>query len=385
MHYVKESKQLKLLCSQFNNAKHLTIDTEFIREKTYWPKLCLIQIYDGKEKVIIDPLEKNLNLDPFFKILNNKKIIKIFHSGRQDIEIFYNLTKKIPKNIFDTQIAAMVCGFGDSIGYEALVSQILKKKVDKTSRFTNWSNRPLSKKQINYAISDVTYLFDIYPIIRDQIVKNNRENWLKEELTILTSKSTYDLNPNDSWKRLKIKSLNNNSIGILVQLSKWREKKAQERNLPRGNIIRDEVIYEVCSSQPKNEKDLNNLRSLNRKGSLKKEYINEILQLVEDGKSMQQSDLPKIKPPKRLPMGISSKVSILKILLDTVSEKYGVAQKLIANRNDLQELILDDKANIKTLKGWRYEIFGKKALDFKNGKIAIKMKDDKVLLEDCDK
>ena len=383
MHYVKESKQLKKLCKQFNNAKHLTIDTEFIREKTYWPKLCLIQIYDGKEKVIIDPLEKNLDLDPFFKILNDKKIIKIFHAGRQDIEIFYNLTKKIPKNIFDTQIAAMVCGFGDSIGYDTLVSQILKKKIDKTSRFTNWSNRPLSKKQIDYAISDVTYLFDIYPIIRDQIVKNNRENWLKEELAILTSKSTYDLNPDDSWKRLKIKSLNKNSVGILVQLSKWREKKAQERNLPRGNIIRDEVIYEVCSSQPKNEGDFNNLRSFNRKGSLKKEYINEIIQAVKNGKSMNQSDLPNIQPQKRLPTGISSKISILKILLDTVSEQYGVAQKLIANRNDLQELILDDKANVKTLKGWRYEIFGKKALDFKNGKIAIKMKDDKVLLEDC--
>ena len=383
MTLIKDTQSLFTFCKPLHETEFITVDTEFMREKTYWPELCLIQVAGPESFAAIDPQAADIELTPLFNLLNNANVTKVFHAARQDLEIFLHLMDELPKQVFDTQIAAMVCGFGDSIGYDTLVSQILKKKIDKTSRFTNWSNRPLSKKQINYAISDVTYLFDIYPIIRDQIIKNNRENWLKEELAIITSKSTYDLNPDDSWKRLKIKSLNKNSVGILVQLSKWREKKAQEKNLPRGNIIRDEVIYEVCSSQPKNDGYFNNLRSFNRKGSLKKEYINEILQAVKDGKSMNQSDLPIIKPQKRLPTGISSKISILKILLDTVSEQYGVAQKLIANRNDLQELILDDKANVKTLKGWRYEIFGKKALDFKNGKIAIKMKDDKVLLEDC--
>jgi len=382
MHYVKETNHLNELCSKLNKSEFLSIDTEFIREKTYWPKLCLIQVFNGEEKIIIDPLAKDIDLKSFFDILNNREIVKVFHSGRQDIEIFYNLTKKIPQNIYDTQIAAMVCGFGDSIGYENLVSQLLEKKIDKTSRLTNWSNRPLSKKQINYAISDVTHLFEIYPIIRDKIVSNKRENWLKEEIKILISKKTYELNPNDSWKRLKYRNLSKNSIGILIELSKWREIKAQEKDVPRGNIIRDDAIYELCSAQPKNIEDLNNLRSFNRKGGLRKEFAEEILLTIKKGKSIKKEKLPKIKPTKRLPMGISSKVSILKILLDSISEEYGVAQKLIANKNDLQELVLNDKADIKTLKGWRYKVFGKKAIDFKNGKISIKMKNDKVILEE---
>ena len=382
MHYIKETNHLNELCSKLNKSEFLSIDTEFIREKTYWPKLCLIQVFNGEEKIIIDPLAKDIDLKSFFEILNNKEIVKIFHSGRQDIEIFYNLTKKIPQNIYDTQIAAMVCGFGDSIGYENLVSQLLGKKIDKTSRLTNWSNRPLSKKQINYAISDVTHLFEIYPIIRDKIISNKRENWLKEEIKILISKKTYELNPNDSWKRLKYRNLSKNSIGVLIELSKWREIKAQKKDVPRGNIIRDDAIYELCSAQPKNIEDLNNLRSFNRKGGLRKEFAEEILSAIEKGKSIKKEKLPKIKPPKRLPMGISSKVSILKILLDNISEEYGVAQKLIANKNDLQELVLNDKADIKTLKGWRYKVFGKKAIDFKNGKISIKMKNDKVILEE---
>ena len=382
MHYIKETNHLNELCSKLNKSEFLSIDTEFIREKTYWPKLCLIQVFNGEDKIIIDPLAKDIDLKSFFEILNNKKIVKIFHSGRQDIEIFYNLTKKIPQNIYDTQIAAMVCGFGDSIGYENLVSQLLGKKIDKTSRLTNWSNRPLSKKQINYAISDVTHLFEIYPIIRDKIISNKRENWLKEEIKILISKKTYELNPNDSWKRLKYRNLSKNSIGVLIELSKWREIKAQKKDVPRGNVIRDDAIYELCSAQPKNIEDLNNLRSFNRKGGLRKEFAEEILSAIEKGKSIKKEKLPKIKPPKRLPMGISSKVSILKILLDNISEEYGVAQKLIANKNDLQELVLNDKADIKTLKGWRYKVFGKKAIDFKNGKISIKMKNDKVILEE---
>ena len=190
MHYVKDTKELTEICSKLQKSKILSIDTEFIREKTYWPKLCLIQVYNGFEKIIIDPLSSDIDLKPFFKILNNKEILKIFHSGRQDIEIFYNLTKKIPKNVYDTQIAAMVCGFGESVGYESLVSQILGRKIDKSSRLTNWSNRPLSSKQIDYAITDVTHLYDIYPIIKERVISNKSESWLREEIKILISKKT---------------------------------------------------------------------------------------------------------------------------------------------------------------------------------------------------
>ena len=381
MHYVKDTKELIEICSKLQKSKILSIDTEFIREKTYWPKLCLIQIYNGFEKIIIDPLSNEIDLKPFFKILSNKEILKIFHSGRQDIEIFYNLTKKIPKNVYDTQIAAMVCGFGESVGYESLVSQILGRRIDKSSRLTNWSNRPLTSKQIDYAITDVTYLYDIYPIIKERIETNNRESWLKEEIKTLTSKKTYSTNPSEAWKRLKYKNLNKKALGILFELAKWREIKAQERNLPRGNILRDDAIYELCSAQPKNKNEMINLRAFNRKGPMKKEFTDEIIKIIKIGKSIKRDDLPKIKPTKRLPMGISSRVSILKILLDNVSEEFGVAQKLIANKNDLQELILNDNANIKTLKGWRYKIFGKKAIDFKNGKISIRMKNDEIILE----
>jgi len=381
MHYVKDTKELIEICSKLQKSKILSIDTEFIREKTYWPKLCLIQIYNGFEKIIIDPLSNEIDLKPFFKILSNKEILKIFHSGRQDIEIFYNLTKKIPKNVYDTQIAAMVCGFGESVGYESLVSQILGRRIDKSSRLTNWSNRPLTSKQIDYAITDVTYLYDIYPIIKERIETNNRESWLKEEIKTLTSKKTYATNPSEAWKRLKYKNLNKKALGILFELAKWREIKAQERNLPRGNILRDDAIYELCSAQPKNKNEMINLRAFNRKGPMKKEFTDEIIKIIKIGKSIKRDDLPKIKPTKRLPMGISSRVSILKILLDNVSEEFGVAQKLIANKNDLQELILNDNANIKTLKGWRYKIFGKKAIDFKNGKISIRMKNDEIILE----
>ena len=303
MHYIKETNHLNELCSKLNKSEFLSIDTEFIREKTYWPKLCLIQVFNGKEKIIIDPLAKDIDLKSFFEILNNKEIVKIFHSGRQDIEIFYNLTKKIPQNIYDTQIAAMVCGFGESIGYENLVSQLLGKKIDKTSRLTNWSNRPLSNKQINYAISDVTHLFEIYPIIRDKIISNKRENWLKEEIKILISKKTYELNPNDSWKRLKYRNLNKNSIGVLIELSKWREIKAQEKNVPRGNIIRDDTIYELCSAQPKNIEDLNNLRSFNRKAGLRKEFAEGILLAIEKGKSIKKEKLPKNQTPQKTSNG----------------------------------------------------------------------------------
>ena len=224
--------------------------------------MCLIQIYNGFEKIIIDPLSNEIDLKPFFKILSNKEILKIFHSGRQDIEIFYNLTKKIPKNVYDTQIAAMVCGFGESVGYESLVSQILGRRIDKSSRLTNWSNRPLTSKQIDYAITDVTYLYDIYPIIKERIETNNRESWLKEEIKTLTSKKTYATNPSEAWKRLKYKNLNKKALGILFELAKWREIKAQERNLPRGNILRDDAIYELCSAQPKNKNEMINLLSL---------------------------------------------------------------------------------------------------------------------------
>ena len=382
MHYVKDTKELTEICSKLQKSEILSIDTEFIREKTYWPKLCLIQVYNGFEKIIIDPLSSDIDLKPFFKILNNKEILKIFHSGRQDIEIFYNLTKKIPKNVYDTQIAAMVCGFGESVGYEKLVDKILNKKIDKSSRFSNWAKRPLTKKQLKYAIGDVTHLFEIYPILKREIEEIGRTDWLKDELKILLSENTYDVSPEKAYKRLKIRSYDIKTRAVTYQLALWREKKAQSNNIPRGRILRDDIIYELASIKPRSINDINNMRSISNGLKLKEDIKQEIIDNVLIGINLNDKDLPNLPKKRKLPYGTNSRVSLLKILLNSVSEKHDVAQKLIASTQDLEDLITDDNADIKTLKGWRYNLFGKKALEFKNGKIAIIMNDNNIELKE---
>ena len=251
MELIKTNKELKEVCKILTKAKFITIDTEFIREKTYWSQLCLIQVCSEDTEVIIDPLEDGIDLTPFIKILNKKSILKVLHSGRQDIEIFYKISGKIPYPIFDTQVAAMVCGFGDSVGYEKLVDRVLKKKIDKSSRFSNWAKRPLTKKQLHYAIGDVTHLHQIYPILNNKLKETKRTKWLDQELQVLTSEDTYNTNPEMAYKRLKIRSYDIKTRGITFQLAKWREERAQRYDLPRGRVLRDDIIYELSSMKPK--------------------------------------------------------------------------------------------------------------------------------------
>ena len=382
MELIKTNEQLVEVCKSISKEKFITIDTEFIREKTYWSKLCLIQICTHDKEIIIDPLENHIDLDPFIKILNKKSILKVLHSGRQDIEIFYKISGKIPKPIFDTQIAAMVCGFGESVGYEKLVDKILNKKIDKSSRFSNWAERPLTKKQLKYAIGDVTHLYDIYPILNKEIIEKNRKAWLEDELKILLSKNTYDVSPENAYKRLKIRSYDLKTRAITYQLALWREKKAQLNNIPRARVLKDDIIYELASIKPKSINEINNMRSISNGLRLKEEVKKEIIDNVLVGLSLKDIDLPNLPKKRKLPHGTNSRVSLLKILLNSVSEKYKVAQKLIASTQDLEDLIANDDANIKTLKGWRYELFGKKALDFKNGKIAITMNNNDIELKE---
>jgi len=344
MELIKTNKELKEVCKILTKAKFITIDTEFIREKTYWSQLCLIQVCSEDIEVIIDPLEDGIDLTPFIKILNKKSILKVLHSGRQDIEIFYKISGKIPYPIFDTQVAAMVCGFGDSVGYEKLVDRVLKKKIDKSSRFSNWAKRPLTKKQLHYAISDVTHLHQIYPILNNKLKETKRTKWT-------------------------------------FQLAKWREERAQRYDLPRGRVLRDDIIYELSSMKPKTIDEIMNLRSFSNGLRLKEGMINEIHEQILIGLSFKEDNLPKLPERRKLPHGTNSRVALLKILLNSVSEEKGVAQKLIASTQDLEDLIADDLADIKTLKGWRYDIFGKKALDFKNGKVAISMEENNVVLK----
>ena len=381
MELIKTNKELKEACKKLNKAKFITIDTEFIREKTYWSQLCLIQVCSGESEFIIDPLEEDIDLKPFIKILNKKSILKVFHSGRQDIEIFFKISGKIPSPIFDTQIAAMVCGFGDSVGYEKLVDKLLRKKIDKSSRFSNWAKRPLTNKQLNYAIGDVTHLFEIYPILNDALKEKKRTRWLDEELKILTSENTYNTDPELAYKRLKIRGYDLKTRGVTFQLAKWREERAQNNNIPRGRVIRDDIIYELSSMKPKSINEIMDLRSFSNGLRLKENVINEIQEQILIGLSLKEENLPKLPEKRKLPHGTNSRVSLLKILLNSISEENEVAQKLIASTQDLEDLIADDSADIKTLKGWRYDLFGKKALDFKNGKVAITMEENNVILK----
>ncbi|MDA9904934.1 ribonuclease D [Hyphomicrobiales bacterium] len=381
MELIKTNKELKEACKKLNKAKFITIDTEFIREKTYWSQLCLIQVCSGESEFIIDPLEEDIDLKPFIKLLNKKSILKVFHSGRQDIEIFFKISGKIPSPIFDTQIAAMVCGFGDSVGYEKLVDKLLRKKIDKSSRFSNWAKRPLTNKQLNYAIGDVTHLFEIYPILNDALKEKKRTRWLDEELKILTSENTYNTDPELAYKRLKIRGYDLKTRGVTFQLAKWREERAQNNNLPRGRVIRDDIIYELSSMKPKSINEIMGLRSFSNGLRLKENVIKEIQEQILIGLSLKEENLPKLPEKRKLPHGTNSRVSLLKILLNSISEENEVAQKLIASTQDLEDLIADDSADIKTLKGWRYDLFGKKALDFKNGKVAITMEENNVILK----
>ena len=381
MELIKTNKELKEACKKLNKAKFITIDTEFIREKTYWSQLCLIQVCSGESEFIIDPLEEDIDLKPFIKLLNKKSILKVFHSGRQDIEIFFKISGKIPSPIFDTQIAAMVCGFGDSVGYEKLVDKLLRKKIDKSSRFSNWAKRPLTNKQLNYAIGDVTHLFEIYPLLNDALKEKKRTRWLDEELKILTSENTYNTDPELAYKRLKIRGYDLKTRGVTFQLAKWREERAQNNNIPRGRVIRDDIIYELSSMKPKSINEIMSLRSFSNGLRLKENVINEIQEQILIGLSLKEENLPKLPEKRKLPHGTNSRVSLLKILLNSISEENEVAQKLIASTQDLEDLIADDSADIKTLKGWRYDLFGKKALDFKNGKVAITMEENNVILK----
>jgi ribonuclease D len=381
MELIKTNKELKEACKKLNKAKFITIDTEFIREKTYWSQLCLIQVCSGESEFIIDPLEEDIDLKPFIKLLNKKSILKVFHSGRQDIEIFFKISGKIPSPIFDTQIAAMVCGFGDSVGYEKLVDKLLRKKIDKSSRFSNWAKRPLTNKQLNYAIGDVTHLFEIYPILNDALKEKKRTRWLDEELKILTSENTYNTDPELAYKRLKIRGYDLKTRGVTFQLAKWREERAQNNNIPRGRVVRDDIIYELSSMKPKSINEIMGLRSFSNGLRLKENVINEIQEQILIGLSLKEENLPKLPEKRKLPHGTNSRVSLLKILLNSISEENEVAQKLIASTQDLEDLIADDSADIKTLKGWRYDLFGKKALDFKNGKVAITMEENNVILK----
>lgn len=365
-----DTKSLAELCERLAKHPFVTVDTEFLRESTYWPILCLIQVASDEEAVLIDPQAEGMDLAPFFKLMEDETVVKIFHSARQDLEIILKLGDIIPKPLFDTQIAAMVCGYGDSISYDNLVQRICNVQIDKSSRFTDWSQRPLTDKQQSYALADVTYLRDVYKSLSASLVEANRSEWLKEEMTILESRGTYIVEPQDAWKRLKMRARKPIELAVTKEVAAWREAEAKSRNQPRGRIIKDDAIYEIASQQPENTQALARMRAL-PKGFDRSKFAEPLIDAVKRAKAIPKDDLPKVPRPPRRPEGSSAVVELLKVLLKLVCEEHGVASKIIANVDDLEKIAESDVADVAALKGWRRELFGEAALNVKAGKLGF--------------
>ena len=354
--------------------KVLAVDTEFIRDSTYYPSLCLIQIAGINFAAAIDPLAK-LDMSPIWELLLNKNILKVFHAGRQDIEIFFGLMGEIPSPIYDTQIAAMFCGLGDQVSYESLVNNFLGLSVNKEHQFTNWLQRPLSKNQINYAISDVTHLINIFPLIRKAIKDNNREEWVTKELEHLSKKELYKVKADEVWKKIKLKNSNPQMLNLLKYLAYWRENECKKRNIPRNRLIRDDVLINISFSKPKTISELKKIRAIPK--NLSNDDFSQILEVIDKAEKVKREEWPLISTSTS-PKISKSSLELLKILLKYCSEENGLAEKVIANTDDLKSILEGQKKNMKVFTGWRNKIFGEMALSLLNGKLAFKIEKGKI-------
>jgi len=380
MKTITKTSELKDFCDRAADEKYITIDTEFLRERTYFSKLCLVQLAipgdENENAVIVDTLVNNLDLSPLYEVFKNTNVVKVFHAARQDLEIFYLDSGIFPYPLFDTQIAAMVCGFGDQIAYETLVRQLAKQTLDKSSRFTDWSRRPLTDAQKKYALADVTHLRIIYETLSEKLLKTKRLKWVDEELKILISPKTYDFDPKNAWRRLKTKSNSRRFLGLAASLAEFREVFAQTKNIPRNRVIKDDALLELASNKPKTIDELSKSRLLLREAR-KGEIASGLLGAIEKGLNIPDEELPEKK--ERLDKGIlnSALSDLLRVLLKSCSESSGVASKLIASAGDLDALAAGDRS-ISALNGWRFEVFGKSALELCDGKIGLIAKGTKV-------
>jgi ribonuclease D len=366
--------ELDELCRDLAGEDYVTIDTEFMRDRTYWPKLCLVQIAGRERFAAIDPMADGIDLQPLFDLLADPSVVKVFHACRQDVEIFYNLTGRTPSPLFDTQLAAMVLGYGDEVGYDALVTEIAKARIDKSSRFTDWSHRPLSEQQLNYALADVTHLRVIYETLRAELNETGRADWAEEELANLTSPETYEQPPELAWKRLKIRSKDPRFIAIAQALGTWREEEAQSRDLPRNRIIRDDLLLEVAANRPTTPEDVLKIRRI----SVDKKSAAGIAATIQAALALPKDQLPRLPKPQRLPRGIGPVVDLLRVLLKQQCEAHEVAQRLVANTGDLEQIAADDRADVRALRGWRFDVFGRAAIALKHGELGLAIADGKI-------
>lgn len=383
MELITTNEALSELCAELANQRYITVDTEFLREKTFWPQLCLIQTAGQDIEAMIDPLAEGIDLAPFYALLANENVLKVMHGCRQDIEIFFHKAQTIPKPLFDTQIAAMVCGFGDAVGYETLIRKTTGGKIDKGSRFTDWSQRPLSDNQLTYALADVTHLRGAFEFLENELVENGRGAWLDEETALLSDPEIYAQRPENAWKRLRMQDRRPHVIGVLIEVATWRETEAQSRNVPRNRILKDDALRELALQGPKDKRGLTRLRAV-PKGFEGSRYADPLLEAVARGRKMEKDGLPVMPAPAVNRPGIGPLVDLLKVLLKQRSEETGVAPKLIANVSDLERIASDDAPDVPALKGWRHEIFGQYAEALKAGKLALASQDDAVILVERD-
>ncbi|WP_113486711.1 ribonuclease D [Rhizobium cremeum] len=369
---------LEEACHKLAQSDFITIDTEFLRETTFWPELCLIQMASPDLEVIVDPLAKGLDLAPFFALMADESVVKVFHAARQDIEIIFHLGNLIPHPIFDTQVAAMVCGFGDSVSYDQLVQKVKNVHIDKTSRFTDWSRRPLSDKQLEYALADVTHLREVYLRLKDELEREGRAEWLTEEMAILESRETYDLHPDDAWQRLKMRLRKPQELAVMQYVAAWREREARGRNVPRSRVLKDDAIYEIAQQQPKDTEALGRLRTI-PKGWERSSSGAAIVDQVNAALALPKSDMPHVQRHSHAPEGAQAAVELLKVLLRLTSEKHGVASKVIANSEDLEKIAAEgEKADVPALQGWRRDLFGDLALKLISGGVGLRFVDRRV-------
>ena len=380
MEPITTSEELAAVCARMRKHRYVTVDTEFLRETTYYPLLCVAQVATADEAVVIDALAPGIDLAPFFDLLVDENVGKGFHAARQDIEIVWNMAGKIPHPIFDTQVAAMVLGYGDSISYDQLVQRITGDQLDKSHRFTDWTRRPLSDAQLVYAVSDVTHLRDVSLRLDEDLHKRGRANWVSAEMEVLTSPDTYRADPERAWERLKSRVRKPKELGVLIEVAAWREREAQTRDVPRSRVLKDEVLGDIAVQAPTSIERLGHLRSL-PKGFERSRWGEQIVEAVKRGVERDPKSLPRMERFRPAPNG-GATVELLKVLLRMTAEKNAVAAKVIATVDDLERIASDDEADVPALKGWRRELYGEKALALKHGRLALAIERGKVVALD---
>lgn len=369
MKLITTTDELAAFCKPLADTEFVAVDTEFMRERTYWPKLCLAQVAGPDDAAAIDALAEGIDLSPLDELMANPRVLKVFHAARQDLEIFYLRMTSVPRPLFDTQVAAMVCGHGEAASYESLATKLAKAKIDKSSRFTDWSRRPLSERQITYALSDVTHLRVVYEKLQAQLKKSGRLSWIAEEMAVLNDPATYRGDPEMAWRRLKPRGASPRLLGILKEVAAWRERTAQRIDIPRQRLLRDEQLLEIASHAPRTIEELAATRGLGR-GFAEGWQGRELLEAIEKARNIPEADLPTRDKPAEQLRAPGAVVDLLRTLLRLKAEQAGVAARLVASADELERLAAG-KRDLHALKGWRNEIFGSDAVDLIDGRLAL--------------